>query len=100
MKLHKVEKYDAGYGEISESGTVRKAVVAAAAAAAVVGGLTGCFQNSISGNMEYRPPEYDGYMVVEGVSDSDLASDPSACSSEDGTLTLDGDVAYVSSVQG
>ena len=99
MKLQKVETYDAGYGETSQSGTVRKAVAAAAAAAAVAGGLTGCFGNSISGEMEYRPPEYDGYMVVEGVSDSDLASNPSACSSEDGMFTLDGDVAYVPSGQ-
>ncbi|MBQ9902823.1 MAG: hypothetical protein IJM51_10645 [Clostridia bacterium] len=97
MKLHKVETYDAGYGENSQNATLIKAVVATAAAAAVMGGLTGCFGNSISGNMEYRPPEYDGYMSV---SDSDFSSDPSACSSENEMFTLDGDVAYVPSEQG
>ncbi len=99
MKLQKVEHYEPGYGEGTQSGSLRKAVIATAAAAAMVGGLTGCFDNSISGDMEYRPTQYDGYMVVEGVSDSDVSGSDrqGACSSDDETVTLDGDIAYVPS---
>lgn len=99
MRLHKVEAYDAGYGESIQRDTMKKAMVAVAASAAMIGGLTACFSHSISGDMEYRPTEYDGYMAVESVSDSDLSSHPS-CSSGEEMLTLDGDVAYVPSEQG
>ena len=100
MKLRKMEVYESGYGENPPSGGLKKAVIATAAAAAMAGGLTGCSLLSVSGDMEYIPSEYDGYMSVESVSDSDLSSEPSACSSEDETITLDGDVAYVPSEQG
>ena len=43
-------------------------------------------------------PTYNGYMVVENVSDSDVSPSDS-CASKDESLTLDGDVAYVSSEQ-
>ena len=92
MTPKRIDSYEAGY---SVSGAVKKAVVATAAATAMLGGLTGCFHNSISGNMEYRPPEYDGYMVVENVSDSDVSPSDS-CSSDDESFTLDGDVSYFS----
>lgn len=97
MKPKKIESYDAGY---SVSGVLKKAAVAASAAA-LLGGITGC-GNSIMGDMEYQPPEYDGYMVVEGVSDSDISPNQSfspynSGSSEDEVFTLDGDVAYCSS---
>lgn len=105
MKLRKIGQYDAGYGETSSGGTLKKAVVATAAAAAMVGGLTGCFPQTVSGDMEYQPPEYDGYMTVESVSGSDVSSEEELslageveyfpASSEDDALTLDGDVAYV-----
>ena len=94
MKLRKVDVYDAGYG-----GTIKKAVAATAAAAAMVGGLTGCFKNSLSGDTEYRPTEYDGYMTVESVSDSDLPDESSSPSSDEEMFTLDGDVAYMPSEQ-
>ena len=97
MKLQKIENYDTGY---SANETVKKAVIAAAAAAAMVGGLTGCFKHSLMGDTEYQPPQYDGYMSVESVSDSDLTGDSSSCSSDEEILTLDGDVAYVDSEQG
>ena len=100
MKLHKVEAYDAGYGESNQRDTLKKAVAAVAASAAMVGGLTGCFRNSILGDMEYQPPEYNGNMVIQGVSDSDISGNPSACSSEDEMFTLDGDVDYFPSNQG
>ena len=93
MKPKKIESYDAGY---SVSDAVKKTVIATAAAAAMLGGLTGCFGNSISGDMEVQPPQYDGYMAVESVSESDIAGTPSP-SSEDEMFTLDGDVAYTPS---
>lgn len=93
MKLQKVESYEAGYCGIT-SGTVKKAIVVTAAAAAMAGGLTGCFRHSLSGDVEYNPPEYDGYMSVESVSDSDCVS------SDDEMIALDGDVAYIPSDQG
>lgn len=94
MKPKKVENYDAGY---PMSGVLKKTAVAVSAAA-LLGSLTGC-GNSIMGDMEYQPPEYDGYMVVEAVSDSDISSDTSdphchSVSSEEETLTLDGDIQY------
>lgn len=90
MKPKKMEVYEAGYGV---SGAVKKAVAATAAAAAMLGGLTGCFSNSLAGDTQYLPPDYDGNMTVENVSDSDIGSSD-ACSSDDETFTLDGDVAY------
>ena len=98
MKLRKTEAYDAGYGVTSQGGALKKAAIITAAAAAISGGLTGCL--SVAGNMEYNPPEYDGYMAVESVSGSDISGDSSSCSSEDEMITLDGDVAYVPSDQG
>lgn len=88
MKLQKVESYEAGYDE-SSSGTLKKAVAVTAAAAVIAGGLTGC-----AGLCE---PQYDGYMSVESVLESDLSS---SCSSEDEMFTLDGDVEYVPSEEG
>ena len=90
MKLQKIESYEAGYDE-SSSGTLKKAVALTAAAAVIAGGLTGC-----AGVCE---PQYDGYMSVESVSESDI-SPSDACSSEDEMFSLDGDVAYVSSEEG
>lgn len=105
MNLRKVECYDAGYGEASSNGTLKKAVAATAAAAVMVGGLTGCFPQSVSGNMEYQPPEYDGDIAVESVPESDPSSEEEwsimgeeeyfPVASEEEALTLDGDVAYV-----
>jgi len=97
MKLRKVEAYDAGYCGTDYIITLKKAAVVTAAAAAMVGGLTGCLRNSLAGDVEYNPPEYDGYMAVESVSESDLSG---SCSSESEMFTLDGDVAYVTSGQG
>lgn len=91
MKLQKVESYDAGYSEAESGVALKKAVVATAAAVVMVGGLTGC-----AGLCQ---PQYDGYMSVESVSESDISSLDS-CSSEDEMFTLDGDVAYVSSDNG
>lgn len=92
MKMQRVESYDAGYGEGS-SGNLKKVIAVSAAAAAMVGGLTGCL-----GIGDVCEPTYNGYMVVENVSDSDVSPSDS-CASKDESLTLDGDVAYVSSEQ-
>lgn len=97
MKLRRVEAYDAGYCGTDNGVTLKKAVAVTAAAAAMLGGLTGCFRNSLAGDTEYYPQEYDGYMAVESVSETDISGN---CSSQKEMFTLDGDVVYVPSDQG
>lgn len=88
MKIKKVEKYEAGY---SRENLLKRGSIAAAAVI-ICGGMTSCSKLGYSGDVEYRPNEYDGGEVC--VSQPNVSSEVSPDEKE---FTLDGDVVYVSS---